>query len=240
MKNRYQNTMKNPKGERTTKQLNPYILRFLLIIIILFTQSCEEFLEVNEPTNQITQSTVFKDKKLAFSALSDVYTNLRANSMLKGDLYGLNNLMGCYSDEITSYTNQSLDYRTFYELNVQQNTSVIDALWVNAYKQIYAVNNILEGVSESKDYLDESAIKQLNGESYFIRALLHFYLVNLYGEIPYIESTNYQVNQQAERMPIDQIYSKLIVDLKKAEELLPVTYPTNSRTRANQAAAQLL
>lgn len=240
MKNRYQNTMKNPKGERTTKQLNPYILRFLLIFIILFTQSCEKFLEVNEPSNQITQSTVFKDKKLAFSALSDVYTNLRANSMLKGDLYGLNNLMGCYSDEITSYTNQSLDYRTFYELNVQQNTSVVDALWVNAYKQIYAVNNILEGVSQSKDYLDESTIKQLNGESYFIRALLHFYLVNLYGEIPYIESTNYQVNQQAERMPVDQIYSKLIVDLKKAEELLPVTYPTNSRTRANQAAAQLL
>jgi hypothetical protein len=61
----------------------------LLAYLSILPQSCEKFLEVSEPTNQISQTTVFKDKKLALSALSDVYTNLRANGMLKGDLYGL-------------------------------------------------------------------------------------------------------------------------------------------------------
>jgi hypothetical protein len=51
-------------------------------------------------------------------------------------------------------------------------------MWVNAYKQIYAVNNIIEGIEESQDYLDESTSNQIRGEAYFIRALLHFYLVN--------------------------------------------------------------
>lgn len=222
------------------QRLNVIAIGILLAYLSILPQSCEKFLEVSEPTNQISQTTVFKDKKLALSALSDVYTNLRANGMLKGDLNGLNNLLGCYADEIMSYTNQALDYRTFYELNVQQNTSVVDAMWVNAYKQIYAVNNIIEGIEESHDYLDETTSNQIRGEAYFIRALLHFYLVNLYGEIPYIATTHYQDNQLAERMPITEVYTKLIADLKQAEQQLPSAYPSSSRVRANQAAAQLL
>lgn len=225
---------------KLTKRISIKISFFILSAMSVLPQSCEKFLEVGEPSNQISQTTVFKDKKLALAALSDVYTNLRANGLLKGDLYGVGNMMGCYADELTSYTNQALDYRLFYELNVPINNSLVDTYWISAYKQIYAVNNIIEGLEQSKAFVDESGINQISGEAYFIRALLHFYLVNLYGDIPYIETTDYQQNQKVNRMPIGEIYSKLVADLKKAEKLLPVNYPSTSRTRANQAAAQLL
>ena len=212
----------------------------LLILLGIIPVNCDKFLELDSPDNQVSQATVFKDKKLALAALSDIYTNLRANGMLNGSISGMSNILGCYTDEITSYTNQPLDYRTFYELNVQQNTSTVDTFWVNAYKQIYAANNIIEGIDKSKEYLDTATADQISGEAYFIRSLLHFYLVNLYGDIPYIVSTNYQVNQNVLRMSATDVYSHITADLTKAESLLSINYPSSSRTRVNKAAAQLL
>ena len=211
-----------------------------LLFLLMGTSSCEKFLDTDEPKNQISQLMVFKDKNLALSALSDVYTNLRANTMLNGGLYGINVLLGCYTDELTSVTNQSLDFRKFYELGVQSDTAVIDALWINAYKQIYAVNNIIEGLEKSSAYIDPATIKQLTGEAYFIRALLHFYLTNLFGDIPYVSSTDYTINKNISKVAISNVYALVTGDLKKAEENLSLQYPSVGRTRVNRSAAQLL
>ncbi|MCL1689429.1 RagB/SusD family nutrient uptake outer membrane protein [Elizabethkingia anophelis] len=212
----------------------------VLIFLLMGTNSCEKFLDIDEPKNQISQLVVFKDKNLALSALSDVYTNLRANTLLNGGLYGINVLLGCYTDELTSVTNQPLDFRKFYELGVQSDTSVIDTMWINAYKQIYAVNNIIEGLEKSSAYIDEATIKQLTGEAYFIRALLHFYLSNLFGDIPYVDSTDYIINKNISKISVSKIYALATSDLKKAEENLSFNYPSTGRTRVNKSAAQLL
>ena len=54
------------------QRLNVIAIGMLLAYLSILPQSCEKFLEVSEPTNQISQTTIFKDKKLALSALSDV------------------------------------------------------------------------------------------------------------------------------------------------------------------------
>ncbi|MDN5422568.1 MAG: RagB/SusD family nutrient uptake outer membrane protein, partial [Chryseobacterium sp.] len=169
-----------------------YIQYYIILILIALTMtaiSCENFLELDDPKNQISQTTVFRNKETATAALTDVYTNLRSKGILTGDTSGMNYLLGCYTDELTSVTAQQTDFRTFYELSIQPNNLAVSSLWSNAYQQIYAVNNIIEGVQENSSYLDSATVNQLLGEAFFIRALLHFYLVNLYDQIPYVQST---------------------------------------------------
>lgn len=209
------------------------------IAVLISSVGCEKFLEVDEPQNQISQSMVFKDKKLAYAALSDVYSNLRSNTMLNGGLAGVGTLMGCYADELTSVSNQPVDFRSFYELGVQPNTPTVNTLWVNSYKQIYAVNSIIEGVLQSVAYLDESTMLQILGEAYFIRGLLHFYMVEMYGDIPYVSTTDYNINQSVSRMPVSEVYLRIEEDLKKAETMLSDTYPSANRTHINRSGVRL-
>jgi len=217
--------------------------KFFLTSIILFCSfyliSCEKFLEVDDPNNQISQSMVFKDKGLAYAALSDVYSNLRATTLLNGSLYGVGTLMGCYTDELSSVSNQSLDFKSFFDLSVQQNTTAVNTIWVNAYKQIYAVNNIIEGVGKSTAYLDQQTVDQILGEAYFIRGFLHFYLVNLYGDVPYITTTDYLQNQSVSRQSLDNVYVHIEEDYQKADQYLTDQYPTANRTRINRSGVRL-
>lgn len=219
-----------------------YIFPHVMIIgtLLLLFIKCERFVEVDDPNNQISQATVFKDKATALSALADVYANLRSNSVLDGSISGAQFLTGCYSDELATITTQQNGMKAFYDLTVLTTTPAVDDIWISTYRNIYAVNNIIEGISRSGEYLDESTKNTLTGEALTIRALLHFYLSGLYGEVPYVETTDYSTNQNISKNTLPQIYSKLQRDLGQAENLLSDTYPAPDRTRINRTAVRLL
>jgi hypothetical protein len=62
---------------------------------------------------------------------------------------------------------------------------------------------------------------QFKGEALFIRAYLHLLLVELYGDIPYITTTDYIKNTTVARMPKASVYNQIITDLTLTRDLLP-------------------
>jgi len=78
------------------------------------------------------------------------------------------------------------------------------------------------------------------GEALFVRALIHFYLVNLYGDVPYITTTDYQLNRLATRVTTAEVYTRLIADLEQAVTLLPENYLSSDRVRPNSLTASAL
>jgi hypothetical protein len=62
------------------------------------------------------------------------------------------------------------------------------------------------------------------GEAKFLRAFLYFYLVNLYGEIPLVTTTDYKINRLLSKSPVKQIYELIISDLKEAQTILSPSY----------------
>lgn len=227
-------TIKNASFLHRCKYIIP------LMIGISVVSNCTDFLEHETPKNMIAQSSVFTDRNMALSALADVYSNLRNNSMLRGDTSGMHFLLGCYADELIPLTSQEKDFKIFYQSAVQPSTKSVDDLWINAYKQIYAVNNILEGVNVSLEYLDEPTVKQLKGEALAIRAYLHFQTTLLYGDIPYVTSTDYRINQVISKSTHQTVMQNIIRDLHDSESLLNYSYPTPSKGHLNKAAVELL
>nr|WP_281323602.1 RagB/SusD family nutrient uptake outer membrane protein [Flavobacterium aestivum] len=112
-------------------------------------------------------------------------------------------------------------------------------LWNSSYNQIYAANAVVEGVAKSTGLsaVDKS---QLTGEALFVRALIHFYLVNTFGPVPYITTTDYRQNSVVHRMSETEVYIQIKTDMQQAAALLPAEYIGNERVRPNKWAAQAM
>jgi len=200
---------------------------------------CDSFVEVEQPKSQLQSSAVFEDYSTATAALSDIYANMRDKGILTGSAFGISNTAGCYTDEITSTQNPTNSSLPFYNNSLLPSNTTIASQWNGSYNQIYAANAVLEGTLNSTK-LTEDQKRQLNGESYFIRALLHFYLVNAFGDIPFITVTDYKVNSNVSRIPVDQVYKNITTDLENAVNLLSLEQITTQRVRPNKTAAQAL
>lgn len=219
--------------------INGTAKKIVMPISALLLFGCDDYVTVDQPSSQLTSQTVFNDKTTATAALLDVYAKLRESSVLSGRSNGLSALMGLYTDELVFY-GEPLHYgANYYNNNLLGSDGQSASWWGNSYNQIYSVNAIIEGLQLS-EMIQQSDKDQLTGEALFIRAMLHFYLENLYGNIPYITTTDYAVNSTVSRMPTAQVYGNIIADLSMASSLLPEEYPSADRTRVNRSAVNAL
>src|SRR5690606_9509366 len=92
-------------------------------------------------------------------------------------------------------------------------------LWSSAYNIIYMTNSIVEGVTNST-ILSEETRNRVEGQARFIRAFTYFYLVNLYGKVPLILTTDYGKNALATRDPEVKVFEQVSTDLDLAMSLL--------------------
>jgi hypothetical protein len=216
-----------------------FLLLFLLISVVLCITSCDSFVEVELPKSQLTSVSVFEDYATADAALTDSYAKIRDQGLLTGTASGLSYQLGNYADELTCYGSPG-DPALFFYFNtlLPSNTSITD-FWNISYNQIYAANAVIEGVDRSTK-LSMQQKDQLKGEALYIRALLHFYLTNLYGEIPYITTTDYQKNNAVKKVTVNEVYSNLILDLDAAINILEPEYDNQDRIRPNKFVAKAL
>lgn len=215
------------------------IKKILLLFLLIISTGCEDFLEVDFPNGQLTADEVFEDEATARAAVNTLYAQLRESTLLTGISTGLSVSMGLYADELDYYNVPGGVLDAFYNHTVLPSNSGITSLWNNSYQLIYRTNAIVEGIAQSEN-LSDTVAKQLTGEALFVRALVHFYLANLFGDIPYITTTDYTVNARVERMSITEVFDKLIEDLKESKIVLLEANQSPLRVIPNKAVASSL
>lgn len=211
----------------------------VLPLFLLLFAACDSFVEVDLPSGQLTTPAVFEDYSTANAAMADVYAKLRDSGLITGNDLGVSNLLGNYADEFIYYGSVSAGTQSFYNNTLVSTNSTVAILWNDSYNEVYSANAIIEGVAASTG-LQQLDKDELTGEALFVRAIVHFYLVNLYGAVPYITTTNYSQNQHASRMATDVVYQHIISDLILAQQLLPENYISFERIRPNKFAATAL
>ncbi len=203
--------------------------RVCLTVIICFLTSCDDFVDVDLPTDRLTKDAVFEDATTATAALGSIYAQIRT-----GFVYNMSEQMGLYADELDNVNSLT----PIYTHNVTALNSTVSGWWSDAYNGIYAANAVIEGVDNSTALSLEDK-NQIKGEALFIRAYLHSLLVELYGPIPYIRTTDYVANTKVARMPVEVVYGHIITDLKTASGLLGADV-SGERVRAYAAVADAL
>lgn len=200
---------------------------------------CENYVEADQPASQLTTGAVFESSSTANAALVGIYSQLRRTSLLTGSATGLSNQLGHYADELTFYGDPENSTFALYNNSLLASNGAVATLWNSSYNIIYNTNALLEGVASSTK-LPVNLVQQLTGEGLFIRALIHSYLVNLYGNIPYITTTDYRQNSNVTRIPIAKVNELIIADLQLALSKLPENDISGQRVRANRFAAHAL
>lgn len=213
---------------------------YLLLLIFSIT-GCKAFLDVPSPVIQDSDKEVFSNNEKATGLLLAIYP-----SLLDGDAspYAMERLTALCSDELVNYTND--DNLEVYQNKIGPGNIFPTGFWNAAYNSVYKANDVYLGCSAS-DKLDPVVKKQLMGEALLIRSWIFFNLVNLYGDIPIVLTTDYKVTGKPFRSSEEEVYDKIIIDLVAARNDLNEDYtgpdsktPSNERIRPNKAVATAL
>ncbi|MBE7172848.1 MAG: RagB/SusD family nutrient uptake outer membrane protein [Williamsia sp.] len=198
---------------------------------------CRKFVTAEPPKTQLLSTGVFSSDATANSAVAGMYSYM----------YQLNNASSTYGGyHLTICTALSADelYRPalpadpFYTNNLSPASLDVARIWASSYGIIYNANAVLEGLQTSTS-VSASMKAQLAGEALFIRAFCHFYLVNLFGDVPLVTTTNVKQSIVVGRSSKDSVYKQIIADLEQAKSTLATNYSFsgNERVRANKWVA---
>jgi len=196
---------------------------FSLILIVSVLANCKKLVEVDGPSTSLNSANIYETNATAASVVTGIYTSLSSNPIYTGDLTSMSFLAGLSSDELVLYNPAANRDLNFYYTNTLNSQSGAHVFWDNIYTDLYIINAAFEGITNSTK-LSPSVKQQLLGEVRFMRAFCFFYLVNLYGDVPLVLSTDYKVNSLIPRTPKEQVWQQIILDLKEAQELLNPNY----------------
>ncbi|MEC4036812.1 RagB/SusD family nutrient uptake outer membrane protein [Myroides odoratimimus] len=224
------------------KYINTYRLTTILSICLIWlsTSSCESLIEIDLPTNQINSQEVFKDISIARNALTGLYTNVREESLFTGKISGMGTLLSLYTDELTSNVeaNSKIGINEFYTNTLLPSNNQLALVWNNSYKHIYSINSFIYGLTNSK-YIDEQSKKPLLAQAYFLRALYYHYLCQLFGDIPYVTSIDYNTNTKIKKTTYIEVLNLIEADLLNAIDFIEIEFHKN-KYYPNKSNALLL
>ena len=199
------------------ESLNTSYQRMAQLVLLLFgaliPMGCTKFVEVDPPKNTLVAETVFRDPATVESALGNLYYTMREGGMISG-INGLTPYLSIYGDEL-DYYGVNADQAQLFQHDVQPGNAIITEWWSQAYHLIYGANDILKGVAGS-DALSMEDTKRLRAQALFVRAYVHSLLESVFGDVPYITSTDYLDNNRVSRAPKEEVQGLIIADLLEA------------------------
>lgn len=196
--------------------------------------SCSDFLEQN-PQTDLSENDFYKTADDILSAVNGAYSSLQ-----EGDIYGNWYVFGEIPSDNTrnqlsgSVTTQN-EFDQFY---IDTQNSMIASFWKAAYKVINRTNTVLGRIDGIE--INAELANRYKLECKFIRALMYFNLVRVYGDVPLVlKEISISESYDILREPKENVYNQIIADLKEAQGL-PVSYSTAEDGRATQGAAKAL
>lgn len=203
--------------------------------------ACTKFLDIDPPKSKVESDVVFEDDLMAGAALLGVYAGMLNNKFITYGDRGVLALTGLSSDELRNNGTSDPEMKSFQSNDLIPENPYLYDIWSYSYTSLYRTNAVIEGLQNSKKILEDTK-KQLRGEALFIRGLIYFYMVNLFGDVPLVLTTDYEINSKVTRTPKAAIYAQVLKDLLEASEILGEDYPAanKERIRANKAVAEAL
>lgn len=184
--------------------------------------SCSDYLK-EKPTTRLVEYSAFASEKSVESLLFGVYSQIGSMYVGNGSrvyyFQFASPLLHWKSTRSGQQFEQGLRGTLYYD------QSAGASLMQNCYSAIYCCNNIIGGLKDSE--LPQQFISEALGEACFLRAMMYFDLVRLFGDVPLnLEAAGDYAHTSGPRVIYSEIYKAILDDLKFAE--------LNMRTSARQ------
>lgn len=232
-------TYKFPNSTKMYKYVIISILSSLLF-------SCKKLVDVKIPNNKLAKDIVYNDEKTAIGILNSVIVDVSGADVFQYGISAIPVIGGLSSDEMHVIPIRYPILDLYYTNNLSTNSITSQNIWVNLYKNIFILNDAIEGISQATS-LKPAVKNQLLGEAKFFRAWCYFYLIGLYGDVPLALTSDYTKNRLLARSKPEEVWPVIINDLKESQDLLnnsfvdaTLTNPSTERIRPTKWAASAL
>jgi hypothetical protein len=184
---------------------------------------------------------VYSSDSGAIAVMAGIYSIINSSELSAGGR-GIAVFCGLYCDEL-GLMEGNHEFQRCYENTLTADDS---PFWSPLYHCIQHCNMLLNGL-EGSNRITPAVKQQLRGEAKFIRAFCYFYLVNFFGDVPLLTTTDLNTNITAGRSSTESVYDQIADDLENAVSLLMEEYVggdvqtmVNERLRPNKWAAVAL
>jgi starch-binding outer membrane protein, SusD/RagB family len=205
---------------------------FSLFVLAFTIMSCNKVLDV-KPTDSVAAEDAISNKAGVEHALVGSYNALQSTG-----LYYLNAIIvGDVAADNVTHTGTMMEYSQIESKPIPAENSIVEGMWSGAYNGINCVNNILAKLPGVAG-LTQAESDQYEGESLFIRALLHYYLVTYFGGVPIQTQPTLDLSHvNIARNSAAEVYTQIITDLTTAKAKLSTS---KVKGRANSYVASAL
>jgi len=185
---------------------------FIIVLFSFFLFACEKVLDV-QPTQSLSTEEAIQNKNDVMRALTGCYDALQQTGLYRLDMIVLPDLA---SDNL-DHTGTRQEYGQIDNNSILAENFIIEGVWNDSYDALNRVNSLLDKLPEIDDFTDDERANVI-GQLYFIRALVHFNLVNCFGAVPIKTSPTYGVDESLDvgRNDIADVYQQIIIDLENA------------------------
>lgn len=201
-----------------------YLLLALLTAPVLASCSLDE-----EPRDQIPEKEAFKTvENLYMNTVATLYNYIGGatdGEGLQGTCRGVYDLQTFGSDEAMLPT-RGIDWldgelwQDMYRHSWNPGLELAKNAWVYLYKVIALCNHSLEQLDAHKDMLSDLQFREYMAEVRALRAIYYWYLLDIFGRVPIIISSDVQLDmvQQANRSDLLEF---VYTELTEARDFLP-------------------
>jgi hypothetical protein len=210
------------------KRINIKIKSTLIILFLLVSTSCEEYLN-KAPAADITEKNVFGN----FTSFQG-FTEQLYNCIMDPDKGGAWNKY-LFADETLNNYPYNFDNGNYWgnetyffgvSVNVTSNTARDRRIWEYAWYAISVANQALEKIEEPGLFEGTAEEKNLiKGQALFFRGWFYFEICRYWGGMPYItrvlDPTESLVTPEFNRLNFQETAKKMAEDFRAAADLLP-------------------
>ncbi|MGQ1946522.1 RagB/SusD family nutrient uptake outer membrane protein [Geofilum sp. OHC36d9] len=212
-----------------------------VLALIIVTPSCSDFLEEEVKVGaapELSYATSAGIDGLVASAYSFARGWYGKEAGLGLSEMGTDLFYYGYDNKQKSLNSYNLTAESL-DMNTSDNAS-LDHYWELFFSAVDVCNNVLKYVPLN-EILNDTKKSQYLGEAYFLRAFYYWHIVNIWGPVPYNEEAQSYIEYNPDRLPEEQVYSKILADLDNAVTAFETAgYMTKADGRANYWAARAL
>ncbi len=217
--------------------------KFSIIIITILCcgfilASCKKFL-TEDPKNLVAITNFYQTENDAVASVNAIYSYL--NSTSTGSTAGVYHstfwvIAGCASDELNNESIFTPDIDQISKFSESPINNGLQETWTMHYKAITLANIAIARIPGID--MDATLRTRLVNEARFLRGLLYFDMVRMFGSIPLVLSETEPLTPPV--AATDAIYAQIIQDLTAAEDLPDIYPPGQGRGRATKGAAKAI
>lgn len=212
-------------------------LTYIFSIALLLT-SCAKLNLVPEDAN--STANFFKTPTDAAAAVNAVYGGLTPDVMYNQFMEVIQSQSVDDAEWGNGRNTSNVDKNALDKYTYNAGTNLFYQFWSQSYIVINSANTAVDNITKMTN-LTTALQNQYIGEARFVRALVYFNLVRLYGDVPLkITATTSLNDLSIARTPVAEVYSQIIKDLQFGEANLPQSYTAKDAGRATKGAAMSL